>query len=126
MTLAGFEHIQVNDFGNRRVAKRRVRRDPNDGDVSSEPSAQLGHNDVARPRLLLGPDQDQLAPYQPKGATPGPRGQGPLDLVIRPIDPKSRAPSAQPQPGESIAEWLWLERAQIQLLRRSALVIVER
>ena len=77
-------------------------------------------------RRRASPDQDQLAPYQPKGAPPGLRGQGPLDLVIRPIDPKSREPSAQPQPGESIAEWLWLERAQIQLLRRSALVMVER
>lgn len=77
-------------------------------------------------RRRASPDQDQLAPYQPKGTVPSPRGKGPLDLVIRPIDPKSREPSAAPQPGESIAEWLWLERAQIQLLRRSALVMVEK
>ena len=66
--------------------------------------------------------QGQLAAYLHQGA---PRG-GALDLVLRPKHPKSGEPSAQPQPGESVAEWLWLERAQIQSLRRDALVMVEK
>lgn len=55
--------------------------------------------------------------------------QGPLDFAIRAVrHPKNapEEPDQTPTPGDSLSEWLWFERAQIQLLRRSALVLVER
>ncbi|MBK9369909.1 MAG: hypothetical protein IPN01_27035 [Deltaproteobacteria bacterium] len=68
--------------------------------------------------------EGQLAPYLRRDGPP--RGDPALDLVLRPKHPRSGEPSAQPRPGESVAEWLWLERAQIQSLRRDALVMVEK
>ncbi len=47
-----------------------------------------------------------------------------IDLVRRPIDDKTDEPIMVPTPGESVAEWDWLEWEQIELLRRQCLVQV--
>lgn len=47
-----------------------------------------------------------------------------IDLVRRPLDPDTEEPIMVPTPGESVAEWDWLEWEQIELLRRQCLVQV--
>ena len=47
-----------------------------------------------------------------------------IDLVRRPLDPDTQEPIMVPSPGESVAEWAWLEWEQIELLRRQCLVQV--
>lgn len=49
-----------------------------------------------------------------------------LDFAMRPLERESNEPAVHAGPGEAISEWLWLEREQIQQLRRGALVLVAR
>lgn len=48
---------------------------------------------------------------------------GSLDLVRAPI--VANEPGAERVPGDSIAEWAWMEQRQIELLRQQALVMTE-
>lgn len=65
-------------------------------------------------------------PYAPQGAQDVPAEPGaPLDLVRMDWRPDAAEPDGRRAPGDSIAEWDWLEWEQIQLLRQQCLVQVE-
>lgn len=80
------------------------------------------------------PTQEQAGvpmplPYLPVTSHPPPSDfevtdDAVIDLVRRPIDPDSDEPIMVASPGESVAEWAWLEWEQIELLRRQCLVQV--
>lgn len=65
-------------------------------------------------------------PYAPQSEAEIPRPGATLDFAMRPIEREHDEPATQTTPGESVSEWLWLEREQIQQLRRGALVLVAR
>lgn len=51
---------------------------------------------------------------------------GSLDLVRTPLDTRTNEPLLAPRPGDSLAEWEWMEWRQIDLLRQQTLVMVDR
>ncbi len=51
--------------------------------------------------------------------------EGSLDLVRMPMVDSGKDVDSRRRPGDSIAEWKWLEWEQIELLRNEALVLVE-
>ncbi|MCA9571659.1 MAG: hypothetical protein KC656_27660, partial [Myxococcales bacterium] len=51
---------------------------------------------------------------------------GSLDLVRTPVDARTHEPILAHRPGDSIAEWDWMEWRQIELLRQHSLVMVSR
>ncbi len=66
---------------------------------------------VTSPRAYVGMEGE------PDAAT------GTLDLVRMPLD--GTEPTMEIWPGTSIAEWVWMERQQIELLRQQVLVMVD-
>ena len=48
-----------------------------------------------------------------------------LDLVLMELDRDGVAPTGERGPGDSVAEWAWLDADQVELLRRRCLVQVE-
>lgn len=66
-------------------------------------------------------------PYVMPGSEPATQIRpGSLDLVRTPIDPRTHEPAMAPRPGDSLAEWDWMEWRQIELLRQHSLVLVSR
>lgn len=62
----------------------------------------------------------------PGGDLADPSRVGTLDLIRSPVDPRTHEPILQVRPGDSLAEWSWMEQRQIELLRQHSLVMVAR
>ncbi len=81
---------------------------------------------LATERVSADPAATTPIPYRRTGQVQATVESGELDLVRRPLPGDEAEPTEDGGPGASVAEWAWLEREQIELLRQQALVLVAR